>query len=165
MENANISGTAIIPKIAAILSKSFFSNGLNLPTPILFLVIFNSLGKFSENLVLSSGSLTDRQEMRECFQWLVRHEKLVVAVNFALVIALVGQLKFCKNTVEPETGPVTKWTPDKASLTENDYEVTAQCGSIDIGKSIKVTVVELKIVKYFDVQGNEKDSNVHWRLR
>ena len=43
--------------------------------------------------------------MRECFQWLVRHEKLVVAVNFALVIALVGQLKFCKNTVEPETGP------------------------------------------------------------
>ena len=53
MENANISGTAIIPKIAAILSKSFFSNGLNLPTPILFLVIFNSLGKFSENLVLN----------------------------------------------------------------------------------------------------------------
>jgi hypothetical protein len=40
MENANIKGTAIIPKIAAILSKSFFSSGFNLP------ILHDHLGLF-----------------------------------------------------------------------------------------------------------------------
>jgi hypothetical protein len=40
--------------------------------------------------------------MREWFEWLVRHEKFVVAITFALVIALVAQMKFCKTPVEPD---------------------------------------------------------------
>jgi hypothetical protein len=40
--------------------------------------------------------------MRKCFDWLVRHEKFVVAITISLVIALVVQMKFCKTRVEPE---------------------------------------------------------------
>ena len=39
--------------------------------------------------------------MRRCFDWLVRNEKLVVAITGALVIALVVQTKFCKARIEP----------------------------------------------------------------
>ena len=42
--------------------------------------------------------------MRESFGWLVRHEKLVVAVTCALVAALVVQMKFCAARVEPGAG-------------------------------------------------------------
>ena len=40
--------------------------------------------------------------MREYFEWLVRHEKLLVAITFALVIALIVQMNFCKARIEPE---------------------------------------------------------------
>src|SRR6266480_4088134 len=39
--------------------------------------------------------------MSEYSEWLVSHEKLVAAITFALVIALVVQMKFCK-AGEPE---------------------------------------------------------------
>ena len=40
--------------------------------------------------------------MRKYFDWLVRHEKVVLAITCALVIALVVQMKFCTARVEPE---------------------------------------------------------------
>jgi len=40
--------------------------------------------------------------MRECFEWLVKHERLVVAFNFILVIAFVVQIKYCNQTVETD---------------------------------------------------------------
>jgi hypothetical protein len=40
--------------------------------------------------------------MRVYFEWLGKHEKLVVAVTLCLVIAFVVQIKFCRVRVEPE---------------------------------------------------------------
>jgi hypothetical protein len=40
--------------------------------------------------------------MREYVEWIVGHEKLVVAITFALVIALIVQMNFCKARIEPE---------------------------------------------------------------
>ena len=34
--------------------------------------------------------------MKDWFDWLVQHEKLLVAITFALAIALVVQMRFCK---------------------------------------------------------------------
>jgi hypothetical protein len=62
--------------------------------------------------------------MRECFEWLVGHEKLVVAITFALVIALVVQMKFCTTRVEPEASVIL--SPQGASR-------TAQSSSSTIG--------------------------------
>ena len=60
--------------------------------------------------------------MRKCFEWLVEHEKLVVAITCALVIALVVQIKFCKGRVEPEANltsnpQTTNGTPSSSSAT------------------------------------------------
>lgn len=61
--------------------------------------------------------------MREYFQWLVRHEKLVAAITCALVIALVVQMKFCQprsgpeanlTSSQPEAGPST--TPAASTI-------------------------------------------------
>jgi len=46
--------------------------------------------------------------MREYFEWLVRREKLVVAITCVLVIALVVQIKFCKTRDEPEANPILR---------------------------------------------------------
>jgi hypothetical protein len=43
--------------------------------------------------------------MRKCFEWLVRHEKLVGVITCALVIGLVVQMKFCQAHLEPEDNP------------------------------------------------------------
>src|SRR4030095_12242826 len=40
--------------------------------------------------------------MKKWFEWLVQHEKLVVAITFALAIALVVQMRFCKTHPSPE---------------------------------------------------------------
>ena len=47
------------------------------------------------------------------FEWLVRHEKLVAAITFSLVIALVVQIKFCKTRVEPDASLIV--SPQGAS--------------------------------------------------
>src|SRR5215470_19451642 len=54
-------------------------------------------------------------KMRECFEWLVEHEKLVVAITFTLVIALVVQVRFCKPRVEPEANLIL--SPQEAGRT------------------------------------------------
>lgn len=40
--------------------------------------------------------------MRKCFDWLVEHEKLLIGVTLILVVALLAQIKFCKDRVEPQ---------------------------------------------------------------
>lgn len=40
--------------------------------------------------------------MKLWFEWLVEHEKLVVAITFALAIALVAQMRFCKTRLVPD---------------------------------------------------------------
>src|SRR5262245_17839736 len=40
--------------------------------------------------------------MRKCFDWLIEHERLLVAISLLLVVALGAQLKFCKTNVEPD---------------------------------------------------------------
>jgi hypothetical protein len=52
--------------------------------------------------------------METYFDWLVRHEKLVVAVVLLLVLALFVQLKFCKR-VEPDIDYTQVQTPEKSS--------------------------------------------------
>ena len=49
--------------------------------------------------------------MRAYFDWLVRHEKLVMGVTLILVIALVVQLKLRSRRVEPGAGLPQKQTP------------------------------------------------------
>ena len=49
--------------------------------------------------------------MREYLARLVRHEKLVVVITLALVIALVVQVKFCETRVEPEANPPLNQPP------------------------------------------------------
>ncbi len=59
-------------------------------------------------------------------------------------------------TFDPQKGPSTTWKSDKASQSENDFEITAKCGYED-GKAVKITVVELKSVKYYGTDGKEKE--------
>jgi hypothetical protein len=41
--------------------------------------------------------------MRRCFDWLVKHEKLLIGVTLVLALLLVAQIKFCKSRVEVAT--------------------------------------------------------------
>ena len=54
--------------------------------------------------------------MSEYSEWLVKHEKLVAAITFALVIALVVQMKFCKAR-EPEAN-----LPERATALWKEFE-------------------------------------------
>ena len=53
--------------------------------------------------------------MKEWFEWLVEHEKLVVAITFALVIALVVQIRFCKTRLDPEATLISQSAQPAAS--------------------------------------------------
>ena len=60
--------------------------------------------------------------MTGVFEWLVRHEKLVAAITFSLVIALVVQIKFCKTRVEPDASLIV--SPQGVSQTAKSSSST-----------------------------------------
>ena len=51
--------------------------------------------------------------MRRYFDWLIKHEKLLIGVNVLLIVLLVIQLRVCKSRIDPST-PVSQ-TPGTSS--------------------------------------------------
>ena len=72
--------------------------------------------------------------MRQLFDWLIAHEKGLMAVAFVLMIALVVQLKFCGSKVAPDVGVSSNQTettsPVQTSASPGDltgiWEMTVQ---------------------------------------
>ena len=62
--------------------------------------------------------------MKAWFDWLVRHEKLVVAITISLVIALVVQMKFCKTKTRIEPEPILILGPPGVSQTATSSSST-----------------------------------------
>ena len=65
--------------------------------------------------------------MRKYFEWLVRHEKVVVAITCALVIALVVQMKFCTARVEPEA-KLTLDQPEASRIAQTSNSANGVAG-------------------------------------
>lgn len=63
--------------------------------------------------------------MRKCFDWLIKHEKLLIGVTLVLIVVLVTQIKFCKSRVEPNTeSSQTSSQPENQSGSRADVSGT-----------------------------------------
>ena len=76
--------------------------------------------------------------MREWFQWLVRHEKLLAIITGALLIALIVQMKSYQTRVEPDanlTSQQAQASPTAPPLSQPERSRTAPAPSSTEGIS------------------------------